>query len=360
MVTTTGLQNILFFDLKRQYSQIKKEIDHAINRVLSSGYFILGSEVKAFEEDFAKYCGTHFGIGVASGTEALYIALLACDIKSGDEVITVANAGVPTISAITLTGAKPIFIDINQRNYNMDVSMIEEKITTRTKVILPIHLYGQCADMDPILKISKKYNLKVIEDTCQAHGALYRGKKAGSIGDIGCFSFYPTKNLGGYGDGGIVVTNNELLAEKTKMLRNYGQAESDRQKLKGINSRLDEIQAAILRAKLKHLDDWNKTRHELASIYNKNITNQLIIKPKEMAYGTHVYHLYVIRCKYRRQLRYYLEQNEIQTVIHYPVPLHELRVTEECARMILSLPLYPEITKEEIYRVCEVINKFKK
>lgn len=370
MVTTTYLQKVLFCDLKRQYRRIKKEIDGSIARVLSSGHFILGREVRTFEREFAEYCNCVFAIGVASGTEALYISLLSCGIKPGDEVLTVANAGVPAVCAITLSGAKPVFVDIDPRSYNIDTSKIKEKITDKTRIILPVHLYGQCADMDSILEISKRYNLKVIEDSCQAHGAMYKEKKAGSIGDMGCFSFYPTKNLSCYGDGGMIVTNDKLLADKARILRDYGQIGRYQHKLKGINSRLDEIQAAVLRVKLRYLDKWNSKRIEIAGIYNKNILNELIVKPIKMKYGSHVYHLYVIACKYRDKLQRHLEQNGIQSLIHYPVPVYsqqayiELKnnsicpTTEEYSKKVLSLPLYPEITPEEVYHVCKAINKF--
>lgn len=370
VITTSNLQKIAFFDLKRQYSRIKEEIDTAIGKVLSSGYFILGAEVETFERDFASYSNSRFGVGVASGTEALYISLLACGIKPQDEVITVANAGVPTIAAITLARAIPVFIDINPKSYNIDVTKIEEKITPRTKAILPVHLYGQCADMDPILEISKKHNLKVIGDACQAHGAMYKEKKAGSMGDMGAFSFYPTKNLGCYGDGGMIVTNDRVLAKRAKMLRDYGQEERYHHKLKGINSRLDEIQAAVLRVKLKFLDGWNSKRIEIADMYDKNINNKLIVKPARMGYATHIYHLYVITCRYRDKLREYLKDKGIQTLIHYPVPAYlqeaysELKrgnicpITEESAKRAISLPLYPEITTKEINYICRAINKF--
>lgn len=363
--------NILFCDLKRQYISIKEHIDKTISKVLSSGWFVLGTEVESFEQIFAQYCNCSFGIGVGSGTEALYLSLLASDIKLGDEVITVANAGVPTVVAITLTGAVPVFVDINYKSYNIDSSKIEEKITDKTRAIIPVHLYGQCADMDPIIMIGKKYNLVVIEDACQSHGTLYKGKKAGSLGDMGCFSFYPTKNLGAYGDGGMIVTNNNELATRLKLLRNYGQTQRYYHEIKGINSRLDEIQAAILKIKLQYLDDWNKKRNKIAAIYNKQIINELIIKPEKMGYGSHIYHLYVIACRYRDKLQEYLKSNGIQTLIHYPIPVYlqrayeDLRfnnfcqMTEEYSKMVLSIPLYPEMKEEEAYYICEVLNKFR-
>lgn len=364
-------KKVLFFDPKRQYQNIKREIDDAISRVLSSGNFILGAEVESLEKNFAKYCDCAYGIGTASGTEALYISLLACGIKPGDEIITVANAGVPTVCAITMTGAIPVFVDINAKSYNMDVSRIEEKITRRTKAMLPVHLYGQCSDMDPILKIAKRNKIKIIEDACQAHGARYKGKKAGSIGDIGCFSFYPTKNLGGYGDGGMIVTNNKILASMAKLIRDYGQSERYNHTVKGINSRLDEIQAAVINVKLKRLDNWNKRRCKIADLYGQNIKNDIVIKPKKMDYGTHIYHLYVIRCKSRDKLKAHLDRNGIRSLIHYPKPVYlqkaysefsvgnDCPVTEECSKSVLSIPLYPEISDKELDRVCDSINSFK-
>lgn len=372
MVKKAEPKKILFCDLTRQHQRIKPEIDAAINRVFSSGCFILGAEVELFEREFAQYCGCGFGVGVSCGTEAIYISLLTCGVKPKDEVITVANAGVPTISAITLADATPVFVDIDPKSYNIDPNKIEKKITARTKIILPVHLYGQCADMDPIISMSKKYGLKVIEDACQAHGAMYKGKKAGSIGDMGCFSFYPTKNLGGYGDGGMITTNDNLSAKRARALRNYGQDEAYKSEGKGINSRLDEIHAAILRAKLKYLDDWNKERRQAASLYNERIFNQLIDKPTQRLYGVHVCHLYVIRCKARDALQSHLKRKGIQTLVHYPMPAYsqkayaELRndnrcpITERYSKEVLSLPLYTGITKTEIYFISDVLNKFVK
>lgn len=365
-------KNIPFCGLNRQYSSMREEIDKTLQGVLSSGWYILGEQGKCFEQEFAEYCNCSFGIAVASGTEALYLSLLACGIGHGDEVITVSNAGIPTVTAISWAGAVPVFVDSHPKSYNIDVLKIEEKITSKTKLLLPVHLYGQCADMNPILGIAKRHNLKVIEDACQAHGAVYKGRKAGAMGDIGCFSFYPTKNLGAFGDGGMVVTNNESLSVQLRLLRNYGQTQRYHHEVKGINSRMDEIQAAVLRVKLKYLDKWNAKRIELAGNYNDNINNDCIIKPVKMEYGTHVYHLYVIVCKYRDKLIKYLEDNGIQTLIHYPIPAYlqnsfiEFKkdnnicpITEDFSRMVLSLPFYPEIEEDEIKYVISAINKFK-
>ncbi len=363
-------RNIPFVDLTRQYKSIQEEIDAAISRVLASGNFILGREVESFEREFSRYCGCSFGVGVASGTEAICLALLACGVNPGDDVITVANAGVPTTAAIVLAGAIPRFADIDPKTYNIDPTRIEARITKRTKAIIPVHLYGQCADMAPILDIAQKYQIKVIEDACQAHGATYKDKKAGSIGSAGCFSFYPTKNLGAYGDAGMIVTDDGDLAKRARMLRDYGQIERYRHVLKGINSRLDEIQAAILRIKLNYLDAWNKRRIEIAALYNSLITNGSIIKPYRAAYGSHVYHLYVLASTQRDGLQEYLTGMGIRTIVHYPTPVYcqkayaELQkgsqcpVTEEYSRMILSLPLYPECTEEEIRYICETVRRW--
>lgn len=371
MLQYTSDKKIPFCDLKRQYLFAKEKVDGEIKKVLHSGWYILGKEVEAFEKEFAAYCGCSFGIGVGSGTEALHIALLACGIKPKDEVITVANAGVPVVVAITLAGAVPAFVDINSDTYNIDVSKIKERITNKTKAILPVHLYGQCADMKQVLKIAKKRRLKIIEDACQAHGASYNDRKAGSMGDMGCFSFYPTKNLGGYGDGGMIVTNDKSLAKMAMMLRDYGQIRRYHHEIKGFNSRLDEIQAALLKIKLRYLDKWNDRRVKIAQIYGKNITNKLILRPEKIKESFHVYHLYVIACRCRDKLQSYLRNNGIQTLIHYPLPVYrqkayaefesysDCKITDRYSKMILSLPLYPEMKTEEALYVCDIINKFK-
>lgn len=358
-------------DLQRQYLTIKEEIDNAITEVFNSSQFILGKQVEEFEKEFANYIGAKYAIGVGSGTEALHLALVAIGIKEGDEVITVPNTAIFTISAITFANAKPVFVDIEKNFYTIDVQKIEDAITKNTRVILPVHIYGQCSDMDEIMKIAKRYNLKVIEDSCQAHGAEYKNKKAGSIGDLGCFSFYPTKNLGAYGDGGIIVTNNPELTERLKMLRNGGQIKRYYHKIKGFNSRLDEIQAAILRVKLKYLDKWNNSRREKALLYNQLITNEKIAKPVEASYGKHIFHLYVVKTNERDKFQEYLKNNGIQTLIHYPIPLHlqeayeylgfkkgKYPVTEEIANTILTLPMFPELSNKEIEYISEVINNF--
>ena len=349
-------------DLKRQYESIKEEINGAIIRVLERGNFILGEEVSKFEEEFSSYCNVKYGIGVASGTDALTLAIRALGIGRGDEVITVPNTFIATVDAIVRNGAKPVFVDIDEESYNIDVNKIEEKITKNTRAVIPVHMYGQPADMDPILDIAEANNMYVIEDASQAHGAEYKGKKVGSLGDIAAFSFYPSKNLGAVGDAGIIVTNNEELADKIRVLRNYGQRKKYYHDFIGYNSRLDEIQAAVLRVKLKYLDVWNEKRRELAKIYNEQFSDVREIKPPiEMDYAKHVYHLYVIRCKNRDELRQYLKSKGISTGIHYPIPIHlqeaykylgyrsgDFPITEKYADEILSLPMFPELTKEEI------------
>lgn len=357
-------------DLKREYKQIKTEINEAIQRVLDKQWFILGEEAEKFEEEFSKYVGTKYSIGVNSGSDALYLAIKALGISSGDEVITVSHTFVSTVDAIVRNSAKPVFVDIDPETYTMDVNQIEDKITERTRAIIPVHLYGHPADMDAITAIAKKYKLFVIEDACQAHGAEYKGKKVGGIGDIGCFSFYPSKNLGAYGNGGIIVTNNEELAKKLSMLRNYGQSQKYYYDFMGINSRLDEIQAAVLRVKLKYLDEWNEKRRNIAKLYNELLKNSNIILPIEKDYAKHVYHLYVIRSKNRNELQQYLSQNGIQTQIHYPLPVHKqksyldlgfrahLPVTEKICNEILSLPMHPWLTEEEVEKIALLVNKY--
>ncbi len=362
---------IPFVDLKKQYYSIRNEVDKAIKGVLEKGRFILGENVEKFEEESADYCNAKFGIGVGSGTEALHLALLACGIRQKDEVITVPNTAVPTICAISFANAKPVFVDIDPKTYTIDISKIEKKITIKTRAIVPVHLYGHPADMEPIMGIAKRYNLKVIEDASHAFGAEYRNEKVGSIGDVGCFSFYPTKNLGAYGDGGIVITNDRKIAKKLRLLRNYGQIKRDRYLMKGYDSRLDELQAAILRVKLKKIDVWNESRRKNAQIYNRLLNKDKINIPVEKDYAKHVYYLYVIRCRFRDKLRAFLKSKGIETLIHYPVPVYlqeaykdlaykrgDFSVTEKCAGEILSLPISNELDKAQIEAIAETINDF--
>jgi dTDP-4-amino-4,6-dideoxygalactose transaminase len=360
-----------FCDLKLQYLSIKEEIDGAIKRVLSSGWFILGQEVEAFEKEFAAYVGARHGIGVGSGTEALHLALLACGVGPGDEVITVSHTAVATIAAIELTGARPVFVDIDPLSYTMDPSQLEEVITSATKVILPVHLYGQVADMNPILATARRHGLKVVEDAAQAHGAEYQGRKAGSLADVACFSFYPTKNLGAYGDGGMIVTNDPALAERLGLLRQYGWAENYVSCIKGLNSRLDELQAAILRVKLRWLDEWNAVRRKHAKLYDQLLRDTACTTPVEMEYGKHCYHLYVIRHERRDELQKFLRERGVGALVHYPAPVHlqeayqdlglregALPVTEQCSRQVLSLPVAPELSEEQIKTVCDLMVEF--
>jgi dTDP-4-amino-4,6-dideoxygalactose transaminase len=362
-------------DLKVQYDSIKDEIDEAIQNVLNITSFIMGEELKRFEEEFALFCNTKYAIGVANGSDALILALRACGISKGDEIITVPHSFIATTEAITHVGGKIIFVDINPKTYTIDVSKIEEKISNKTRAIIPVHLYGQPADMDPIIELAKKYNLKVIEDAAQAHGAEYKEKKVGSIGDAGCFSFYPGKNLGAYGDAGMVVTNNEGIAEKIKLLRNHGRiTKKYEHEIEGYSSRLDNLQAAILRVKLRHLNNWNEIRRKNAKKYNE-LLNDIdgIFTPYEADYAKHVYHLYVIRTENRDKLREELRSKDIATGIHYPIPLHlqpayrylgfkygDFPITEKASQEILSLPMFAELTDEQIEEIVELIKNFKK
>jgi dTDP-4-amino-4,6-dideoxygalactose transaminase len=358
-------------DFRLQYYSIKEEIDKAISDVLESGWYILGENVKAFEKEFADYCGAKFAVGVGNGLEALQLAMLAYGIGNRNEVITVANTAVATVLAVSQTGAKPVFVDVDPETYGMSISQIEEKITHKTKAILPVHLFGHPVDMDPLVEVATQNNLVVIEDACQAHGAEYKGKKIGTLGDAGCFSFYPTKNLGAYGDGGMIITNEEEIAEKIFSLRNYGQKTRYVHLLKGLNSRLDEMQAGILRVKLKYLDKWNEKRRENAKLYNELLQGADVICPTEKSYAKHVYYLYVIRSKKRDELKRFLETKGITTLIHYPIPVHlqkayedlgipkgTLPITEKIADEILSLPIYPELKKEQIEKVAGSIRLF--
>lgn len=362
---------ISFVGLQREFHAIEKEINDAIYRVLDRQWFILGEEIKNFENEFSKYIGTKYGIGVNSGSDALFLAIKALGIGNGDEIITTSHTFISTADAIIRNGAKPIFVDIDSETYTIDVTQIENKITKRTKAIIPVHLYGHPVDMNPLMEIAEKYNLFVIEDACQAHGAEYNGKKAGSIGDIGCFSFYPTKNLGAYGDGGILVTNDDDLAIKLSMLRNYGSIKKYHHEFIGINSRLDEIQAAILRIKLRYLDVWNEKRRKIAKLYNEFLVENTNIRtPIEREYAKHVYHLYVARCKDRDKLMLHLKKNSIQVQIHYPIPIHKqkayqtlgynthLPVTEKMCKEILSLPMHPWLKESEIKKIANCINEF--
>jgi dTDP-4-amino-4,6-dideoxygalactose transaminase len=358
-------------DLKATYLAHKDEIDAAIARVLNSGWYILGQEVATFEQEFADYIGVKFGIGVASGTDALHLALRACGIGVGDEVITVSHTAVATVAAIELSGAKPVFVDIEEDTFLMDASRIEKALTPRTKAILPVHLYGNVAEIERILDIARRHGLQVIEDCAQSHGAKYKGRRSGTWGSVAAFSFYPTKNLGALGDGGMVVTNDPELASRVRSLREYGWRERYVSETAGLNSRLDEVQAAILRVKLKHLDPSNEERKRKALLYTDRLRGTNVRCPVVRKHVDSVYHLYVIRAQARDSLRDFLRRQGIQTLIHYPVPIHlqsaykplgckagDLPVTEECAQQILSLPLYPEMAESGIEEVAFQIENF--
>ncbi|NQU18508.1 MAG: DegT/DnrJ/EryC1/StrS family aminotransferase [Candidatus Saganbacteria bacterium] len=360
-----------FFDLKRQIKRIRPEIDAAVKQVIDSGVFILGPQVAALEEECAKFCGTKFAVAVSSGTEAIHLALRACGIQPGDEVITSPFTFIATAEAIVYVGAKPVFVDIEEENFNIDPKKIEEKITPKTKAILPVHLYGKAADMESIKKIAKKYNLKIIEDCAQAIGAEQNKKKAGSFGDAGAFSFFPTKNLGCFGDGGMITTNDETIANETKILRTHGSRKKYHHNIIGYNSRLDALQAAILRVRLRHLKEWTKNRQKTASIYKKQI--KTVTLPATNANEKHVWNQFTIKASNRDELLAKLQENKIGAMVYYPISLHlqeafinlgyqkgDLPKSEKLQDQVLSLPIFPELTNEEIERVCETVNQYGK
>jgi len=363
--------NVPFLDLKAQYHTIKDEVNEAILSVVESCAYAKGPAVKDFQKNFAEYCGAKYAVGVANGTDALYLALRAVGIRPGDEVITTPDTFIATTEAITQSGAKIVFVDINPKTYNIDVSKIEEKITSKTKAIIPVHLFGQPADMEQILSIARKHNLKVIEDAAQAHGAFYNGKRVGTFGDVACFSFYPGKNLGAYGDGGAVVTNNQEIATQVEKIADHGSLKKYIHEIEGVNSRLDSIQAAVLNIKLKYLDQWNESRRKNAYIYNEMLKNvDGVTTPDELENTKPVYHLYVIQVKNRDGLQQKLTEAGIASGIHYPYPLHltpayeylglkkgSFPVAEKCADQFLSLPMYPELTELQIQKVYDAIVK---
>jgi dTDP-4-amino-4,6-dideoxygalactose transaminase len=359
---------IPFVDLKAQYHGIKPEIDAAVAKVLETSQFILGSEVAAFEEAFASYSGARFGVAVNSGTSALHLALLAAGIGPGDEVITTPFTFVATVAAIGYSGARPVFADIDPVSYTIDPARIEQAITPRTRAIMPVHLYGQPADMDPILEIARRHNLLVIEDAAQAHGAEYKGRRCGSMGDLACFSFYPGKNLGAYGEGGIVVTGNPEYTRTIRMLRDWGQERRYHHVLKGYNYRMEGMQGAILRVKLRHLEAWTEARRSRAGVYDAALQASGVDLPRAMPYARHVYHVYAVQSPRRDELAAALQAQGIQTGIHYPIPIHRLEawsdlnypagafpVAEAVAARVLSLPIYPELTDAAIRQVAEVV-----
>ena len=366
----TPQQKIPFVDLAAQYRGIADEVRAAIEPVMANARFILGEEVRLFEQEFAAYCGAKHAVGVASGTDALYLTLCALGIGPGDEVITQVNTFIATPLSISYTGARPVFVDCDPLTYQMDIKRIEAAITPRTKAIIPVHLYGQPADMDAILAIAKRNNLRVVEDACQAHGAEYRGRRVGVFGDTAAFSFYPGKNLGAYGDGGAITTDNEALAVKLRALREYGQAAKYHHDFKGFNSRLDTLQAAILRVKLKHLPDWTAARQIAAAAYAVALRPIGIEPPQQVGYGTHVWHLYIIQVAKRAKVQEQLSAAGISTGIHYPIPVHLQKayadlgyqrgafpVAEAAADRILSLPMFPELTQEQVRYVVENLKR---
>jgi dTDP-4-amino-4,6-dideoxygalactose transaminase len=347
---------IPFVDLKAQYESIKPEVDAAIQGILDSCQFIMGSDVAAFEQEFSAYCQTKLGIGVNTGTSALHLALLAAGVGRGDEVITVPFTFVATVSAIDYTGAKPVFVDIDPRTFTMDVTQLETVITKKTKAIIPVHLYGQCADMDPILEIARRHGLVVVEDACQAHGAEYKGRRAGSMGDMGCFSFYPGKNLGAYGEAGMVTTDNPEFERTIRMLRDWGAEKKYHHVLKGYNFRMDSIQGAVLRVKLRYLEGWTEGRRTSATHYDRLLAGSGAATPQVMPHNRHVYHIYAIRTARRQACQDALLAQGVQSVIHYQTPMHLLPAfadlgyvagqfphSEEAANEVLSLPMYPEL-----------------
>jgi dTDP-4-amino-4,6-dideoxygalactose transaminase len=362
---------IPFLDLKAQYEGIRTELEPAVLRVLASGQYVLGSEVEAFEREFAAYCGAAQAIAVNTGTSALHLTLLAAGVGPGDEVVTVPFTFVATVSAICYTGARPVFVDVEPRTFTMDAGSLEAAITPRTRAIVPVHLYGQMADMDPILEIGRRHGVPIIEDACQAHGAEYRGRRAGGIGLSGCFSFYPGKNLGACGEGGIVVTSDEAHAKTIRKLRDWGQTSRYHHDLKGFNYRMDAVQAAILRIKLAHLDAWTEARRRNAQHYAELLSGSPLVElPDEVLGRRHVYHVFAIRAPRRDELRRSLEQAGVQTGLHYPVPVHlqpahadlgyrvgDFPVSEAAARRVLSLPMFPELTSGQIARVVDAIHE---
>jgi len=363
--------NIPLVDLKAQYNQIKPEIDKSIHEVLDSTKFILGPQLEAFEKEYADFCNAKHCIGVSSGTSAVHLSIQTVNIKPGDEVITVPNTFIATTECISSVGAKIKFVDIDKETYNIDVNKLEKAITDKTKAIVPVHLYGQIADMKPVQEIAEKHNLDIIEDSAQAHGAEYNGKKA-PVSNVAAYSFFPAKILGAYGDAGAVVTNNKEIAENAKLLRFHGTKDKVTYFMEGYNHRLDEIQAAILRVKLKHLNGWIEKRRQHAKTYN-DLLDGIVETPKEMPYSKHSYYLYVIRTKERDKLKEFLKKNGIGTGIHYYPPLHlqpaykhlgykqgSFPVTEQLTSEILSLPMYPELTEEQINYIAGKVKEFLK
>ena len=360
--------SVPFVDLKAQYQTIKPEIDAAIARVIEHTTFVMGAQVAAFEKSFAEYVGAAFCIGVNSGTAALQLALMACDIGSGDEVIVPSFTFFATAEAVSVLDANPVFVDIDPISYTITADVIEKAITPRTRAIIPVHLYGQAVDLDPILTLAKRHNLCVIEDAAQAHGAEYKSKRVGALGEAGCFSFYPSKNLGAYGEAGAIVTNDEALATRLRLLRDHGSTSKYAHAIVGYNFRLEEIQAAVLNVKLPHLDDWNNQRRERAGRYNELLTDTGLGLPREMDYARHVYHVYAVQSDNRDELQKRLAANGIQSGVHYPIPIHlqpayaslgykasDLPVTKRLSERMLSLPMYAELSDDQQRAVAKAI-----
>ncbi len=366
--------NIQMVDLRRQYRKYKSEFDKAVLDVMESGQFINGPDVKLLAEELRVYLRVKHAIPCANGTDALQLALMALDIGPGDEVITTSFTFVATAETIALVGAKPVYVDIDEKTYNINPELIEEAITPKTKAIIPVHLYGQSADMDAILQISNTHHIPVIEDTAQAVGERYKGKTVGGLGDMGCISFFPSKNLGAYGDAGMVVTNDDDLAEKVRMIANHGSKTRYYHDILGVNSRLDTIQAAVLRVKLKYLDQWNYLRREKALYYNDGLRNTEIITPYVANFADHIYHQYTIQIEnIRNELQAYLNEHKIPNAIHYPIPLHlqvayrsygyndgDLPVAERTAKRVISLPMHPDLKQEEQDYIIDTIRAFLK
>lgn len=365
---------IRFIDFNRKYLRYKKDINVSVERVFKRGWFIAGPERADFEKNFSKYLGVKHVIGVNSGTDSLAISLKAIGVKSGDEVITTSHTATPTVSAIRIAGATPVFIDIDEKTLNINPALIQKKITSKTKVIMPVHLYGYPAEMDVIKKIATENRIFVVEDACQAHGASFRGEKLGTIGDVGCFSFYPTKNLGAFGDAGAIATNDAKIAEKARLLRNFGESGRYQNKIEGVNSGMDELQAAFLNWEIKELDKWNKERAVIAGEYLRALKNlPLKLPPPGNHVFNRVWHLFVIQTENRDALKEFLKKHEIETLIHYPTPIFkqeayrflgykakDLPLTTKIHDKILSLPLYPDLKISEVRFVCNSIKKFYK
>jgi dTDP-4-amino-4,6-dideoxygalactose transaminase len=359
---------IPFLDLKAQYQSIKGEIIPVVESVLESAQFVLGPEVAAFEQEFAAFSGSRHAVAVNTGTSALHLALLAAGIGAGDEVITVPFTFVATVAAIRYTGARPVFVDIDPQSFTMDPEALERAISPRTKAVLPVHLYGQPADMDPIVAIARRHGLTVIEDACQAHAAEYKGRRVGSLGDLACFSFYPGKNLGAYGEGGIVVTATDEHARTVRMLRDWGQEQRYHHVLRGFNYRMEGLQGAILRVKLRHLERWTEARRTRAARYDELLASSGVVPPPAMPYARHVYHIYAVRTRERATLQQRLLERGVQTGLHYPIPVHlqpahadlgyragQFPHSEAAAREVLSLPMFAELPLDDVERVAAAI-----